>query len=65
VEDDRAVEADAVKALTDEDAPEAGTAPAALEEASDPETLSSRPRRRGRRGGRRRSRATAPADASE
>ena len=62
-EDDGAVEADAVRALTDEEAPEAGTAPAAADEASENgDALSSRPRRRGRRGGRRRSRAKAAAD---
>jgi ribonuclease G len=65
-EDDGAVEADAVQALTDEEAPEAGTAPAAVDEASENgDALSSRPRRRGRRGGRRRSRAKASADADE
>jgi ribonuclease G len=63
-EEDGAVEADAVKALTDPDGAEAGTAPAAREEAEDGDALSSRPRRRGRRGGRRRSRAKA-SDASE
>jgi ribonuclease G len=57
-EDDGSVEADAVQALADERAPEAGTAPAAVEEANG-DALSSRPRRRGRRGGRRRSRAKA------
>jgi ribonuclease G len=63
-EEDGAVEAEAVKALTDEEGPEAGTAPAAVDEASeDGDALSSRPRRRGRRGGRRRSRAKASADA--
>jgi ribonuclease G len=62
-EDDGAVEADAVQALSDEEAPEAGTAPAAVDEASENgDALSSRPRRRGRRGGRRRSRAKAAAD---
>jgi ribonuclease G len=62
-EEDGAVEADAVKALSDEQAPEAGTAPAAADEASENgDALSSRPRRRGRRGGRRRSRAKAAAD---
>ena len=51
------------EALTDEEAPEAGTAPAAADEASENgDALSSRPRRRGRRGGRRRSRAKAAAD---
>jgi ribonuclease G len=63
-EEDGAVEAEAVQALTDEEAPEAGTAPAAVDEASeDGDALSSRTRRRGRRGGRRRSRAKASADA--
>jgi len=63
-EDDGAVEAEAVQALTDDESPEAGTAPAAVDEASeDGDALSSRPRRRGRRGGRRRSRAKASADA--
>jgi ribonuclease G len=62
-EEDGAVEADAVQALTDEQPPEAGTAPAAADEASeDGDALSSRPRRRGRRGGRRRSRAKAETD---
>jgi ribonuclease G len=62
-EEDGAVEAEAVKALTDEEPPEAGTAPAAADEASENgDALSSRPRRRGRRGGRRRSRAKAAAD---
>jgi ribonuclease G len=62
-EEDGAVEAEAVQALTDEEAPEAGTAPAAADEASENgDALSSRPRRRGRRGGRRRSRAKAAAD---
>jgi ribonuclease G len=61
--EDGAVEADAVQALTDEQPPEAGTAPAAADEASeDGDALSSRPRRRGRRGGRRRSRTKAAAD---
>jgi ribonuclease G len=61
--EDGAVEAEAVKALTDEEAPEAGTAPAAADDASENgDALSSRPRRRGRRGGRRRSRAKAAAD---
>src|SRR4051812_14037130 len=59
-EDGGGVEADAVQALTDDTSPDAGTAPAAAEEASDGagengDALSSRPRRRGRRGGRRRS----------
>ena len=62
-EEDGAIEAEAVKALTDEEPPEAGTAPAAADEASENgDALSSRPRRRGRRGGRRRSRAKAAAD---
>ncbi len=66
-EDGAAVEADAVKALTDQDTPDAGTAPAAAEDAENgsdngDDALSSRPRRRGRRGGRRRSRAKASAD---
>jgi ribonuclease G len=67
-EDDGAgVEADAVKALTEQEPAEAGTAPAAAEDASNggedgDDALSSRPRRRGRRGGRRRSRAKASAD---
>jgi ribonuclease G len=61
--DDGAVEAEAVQALTDEEPPEAGTGPAAADEASeDGDALSSRARRRGRRGGRRRSRAKAAAD---
>jgi ribonuclease G len=63
-DEDGSIEADAVKALTDEESPEAGTAPAAREEAENGDALSSRPRRRGRRGGRRRSRAKA-SDASE
>jgi ribonuclease G len=67
-EDGGGVEADAVKALTEDESPDAGTAPAAVEEAGDSadgddDALSSRPRRRGRRGGRRRSRAKASADA--
>jgi ribonuclease G len=68
-EDDGAVEADAVKALSDQEAPEAGTAPAAVEDAAgngtdeNGDALSSRSRRRGRRGGRRRSRAKASTDA--
>jgi ribonuclease G len=63
-EDGGSVEADAVKALTDDDSPDAGTAPAAADDASENgDALSSRPRRRGRRGGRRRSRAKASADA--
>jgi ribonuclease G len=66
-EDGAALEADAVQALTDQDSADAGTAPAAAEDASDgggegDDALSSRPRRRGRRGGRRRSRAKASAD---
>jgi ribonuclease G len=65
-DDGGGIEADAVQALTDEEAPEAGTAPAALDEAAeDGDALSSRPRRRGRRGGRRRSRAKASADGEE
>jgi ribonuclease G len=67
-EDDGTVEAEAIKALTEDESPDAGTAPAAVEEAADGagedgDALSSRPRRRGRRGGRRRSRAKASADA--
>ena len=68
-EEDGAVEADAVKALSDQESAEAGTAPAAVEDASDNgaeengDALSSRSRRRGRRGGRRRSRAKASTDA--
>jgi ribonuclease G len=67
-EDGAGVEADAVKALTEDDSADAGTAPAALEDAGNGagengDALSSRPRRRGRRGGRRRSRAKASADA--
>ena len=62
-EEDGAVEAEAVAALTDEEPSEAGTAPAAADDASENgDALSSRPRRRGRRGGRRRSRAKAAAD---
>jgi ribonuclease G len=66
-EDGAGVEADAVKALTDESGADAGTAPGAVEDAANgagegDDALSSRPRRRGRRGGRRRSRAKAPAD---
>jgi ribonuclease G len=66
-EDAGGVEADAVKALTESEGPDAGTAPAAAEEAENgsengDDALSSRPRRRGRRGGRRRSRAKASAD---
>jgi ribonuclease G len=58
--------AEAVKALTDEEPAEAGTAPGAVEEAGENgDALSSRPRRRGRRGGRRRSRAKASADAED
>jgi ribonuclease G len=68
-EEDGSVEADAVKALSDQESPEAGTAPAAVEDAADNgagdngDALSSRSRRRGRRGGRRRSRAKASTDA--
>jgi ribonuclease G len=67
-EDGAAVEADAVKAFTEDESADAGTAPAAVDEAGngagdDDDALSSRPRRRGRRGGRRRSRAKASADA--
>ncbi|HET9737070.1 MAG TPA: Rne/Rng family ribonuclease [Solirubrobacteraceae bacterium] len=53
--------ADATRTLADDApaGPEASTAPAAVEEASDGEALSSPSRRRGRRGGRRRSRAKA------
>jgi ribonuclease G len=62
-EEDGTVEADAVQALADDAPAEAGTAPAAADEASENgDALSSRPRRRGRRGGRRRSRAKAAAD---
>jgi ribonuclease G len=66
-EDGAGLEADAVQALTDQDSADAGTAPAAAEDAADgggdgDDALSSRPRRRGRRGGRRRSRAKASAD---
>jgi ribonuclease G len=62
-EEDGSVEVQAVQALADETPPEAGTAPAAADEASENgDALSSRPRRRGRRGGRRRSRAKAAAD---
>jgi ribonuclease G len=66
-DDGGGVEADAVKALTEDESADAGTAPAAAEEAADEsgengDALSSRPRRRGRRGGRRRSRAKAGAD---
>jgi len=63
-------ESDGARTLADQDGAEAGTAPAAAEEAEngngtgeDGDALSSRPRRRGRRGGRRRSRAKASADA--
>jgi ribonuclease G len=63
-------EADGTRTLADRDGAEAGTAPAAADEAGgtdgtgeDGDALSSRPRRRGRRGGRRRSRAKASADA--
>jgi len=67
-QDDGAVEADALKALSDQESAEAGTAPAAVEDAGngsedDGDALSSRSRRRGRRGGRRRSRAKASTDA--
>jgi ribonuclease G len=63
-EEDVSVEADAVQALADDEPAEAGTAPGAVDDASeDGDALSSRPRRRGRRGGRRRSRAKAAADA--
>jgi ribonuclease G len=63
-EDGAGVEADAVKALTEDESPDAGTAPAAADDAGENgDALSSRPRRRGRRGGRRRSRAKASADA--
>ena len=68
-DEDGAVEADAVKALSDQESAEAGTAPAAVEDAADNgadengDALSSRSRRRGRRGGRRRSRAKASTDA--
>jgi ribonuclease G len=52
------VEEEAIQTLSEDDsATEAGTAPAARDEAEDGDALSSRPRRRGRRGGRRRSRA--------
>jgi ribonuclease G len=58
--EDASVEAEAVQTLSEDDeAVEAGTAPAAREEAGGDDALSSRPRRRGRRGGRRRSRAKA------
>jgi ribonuclease G len=52
---------EAPAALTDAEPVEAGTAPAAVAEAEgeDGEALDSKPRRRGRRGGRRRSRAKA------
>jgi ribonuclease G len=58
------VEADATRTLSDDDhaGAEASTAPAAVEEASEGDALSSPSRRRGRRGGRRRSRAKASAD---
>jgi ribonuclease G len=68
-EQEEAVEA--VEALTEDGAPEAGTGPAALSDAEGGETgdgngaVESRPRRRGRRGGRRRSRAKAGADAPD
>jgi ribonuclease G len=66
-EDGAGVEAEAVQALTEQEPAEAGTGPAAAEDASNggeagDDALSSRPRRRGRRGGRRRSRAKASAD---
>jgi ribonuclease G len=62
-EEDGSVEAEAVRALSDEAPPEAGTGPGAADEASDDgDALSSRPRRRCRRGGRRRSRAKAATD---
>jgi ribonuclease G len=65
-EDDGAAEAEAVQALADDEPAEAGTAPAAVDEAAgNGDALSSRPRRRGRRGGRRRSRAKASADAED
>ena len=73
-DDGAAVEIDATRVLAEDDeGPDAGTAPAAVEEAgvgAEPvdgngDALSSRPRRRGRRGGRRRSRAKASADAEE
>ena len=58
------VEADATRTLSDDDhaGAEASTAPAAVDEASEGDALSSPSRRRGRRGGRRRSRAKASAD---
>ncbi len=58
------VEADATRTLSDDDhaGAEASTAPAAVEEAAEGDALSSPSRRRGRRGGRRRSRAKASAD---
>jgi ribonuclease G len=63
-DDGAGVEADAVQALTDDEGADAGTAPAAADDAGENgDALSSRPRRRGRRGGRRRSRAKASADA--
>jgi ribonuclease G len=53
--------ADATRTLADDDVSgaDAGTAPAAVEEAAEDGALSSSSRRRGRRGGRRRSRAKA------
>jgi ribonuclease G len=58
--DEPTVEAEAVQTLTAHDQPsDAGTAPEAREEMAEGDALSSRPRRRGRRGGRRRSRAKA------
>jgi ribonuclease G len=58
--------AEAVEALTEDGAPEAGTGPAALSEAENGDgAVDSKPRRRGRRGGRRRSRAKAGADAPD
>jgi hypothetical protein len=65
------VEVDATQVLADDgEGPTAGTAPAAVEESGvgseptngDGDALSSPSRRRGRRGGRRRSRAKASAD---
>jgi ribonuclease G len=73
-DDGAAIEIDATRVLAEDDeGPDAGTAPAAVEEAGvgaeavdgNGDALSSRPRRRGRRGGRRRSRAKASADAEE
>jgi ribonuclease G len=69
LEREEAVEA--VEALTEDDAPAAGTGPAALSDAEGDENgsgdgaVESKPRRRGRRGGRRRSRAKAGADAPD